>query len=84
MTFSEKDCLACNPFEGDYGEVTDRKLKDKIVTARKSRECSLCLTLIEPGERIRVMVEIASGEFFSHAWQRMPESKVNYKAYQKW
>jgi hypothetical protein len=29
----ERECLATDPFAGDFGEVGDRTLRDKIVTS---------------------------------------------------
>jgi wobble nucleotide-excising tRNase len=67
-TFEEKDCLDCNPFEGDFGSQGDRILTDKMVTARKGGECSLCAQEIKAKERIRTMSAVFDGEFTSYRW----------------
>ena len=67
-SFSECECLAFDPFEGDFGSSDDRILKNKIVTARKERKCDLCLQDIRHGDRIRVMSGVYEGEFLSHVW----------------
>ena len=66
--FSENDCLACGPFDGDFGSPDDRILKDKMVTARKGGECFLCEQEILPGERIRVMAAVFDCELMSYRW----------------
>lgn len=66
--FSENDCLACRPFEGDFGSPDDRILKDKMVTARKAGACFLCEQEITPGERIRTMAAVFDGELMSYRW----------------
>ena len=66
--FSENDCLACGPFDGDFGSPDDRILKDKMVTARKAGACFLCEREITPGERIRTMAAVFDGELMSYRW----------------
>lgn len=66
--FSEHDCLCCDPFEGGFGEASDRRLKDKMVTARKGGPCNLCGVEIQPKERIRTLVAIFDGELSSYRW----------------
>lgn len=64
----EEAVLQTNPFEGDFGEVGDRTLKDKMVTARKATVCHDCAQAINPGDRIRSRTDIASGEMMSFRW----------------
>lgn len=66
--FSENDCLACGPFDGDFGSPDDRILKDKMVTARKVGSCFLCEQEIRPGERIRTMSAVFDGELMYYRW----------------
>lgn len=66
--FSENDCLACWPFDGDFGSPDDRILKDKMATARKGGACSLCEQEIRPGERIRTMAAVFDGDLMSYRW----------------
>jgi hypothetical protein len=66
--FDEAECLKTNPFEGDFGSPGDKVLKDKIVTARKSGTCCLCLQEIIPGERVRTLAAIFDGEMRSYRW----------------
>lgn len=68
MVFDEPECLAYNPFEGDFGEPGDRTLKDKIVTARKPGPCHICGSEIKPGERVRSRVDVCGGELMSFRW----------------
>jgi len=65
--FNEYDCLSVNPFEGDFGDG-EVKLEDKIVTARKARQCNLCGGAVEPGTKIRVRAEVVYGSIQRYAW----------------
>lgn len=67
MIFDERECLAVNPFEGDFGDG-EVCLENKIVTARKARPCHLCGETIEPGTMIRVMAEAWDGKIHRYAW----------------
>ncbi len=66
----ERDCLADDPFEGDYGGSggSDGVLSDKMVTARKGGECHHCAGQAEPDTRNRVRVEVYDGEFMRFRW----------------
>ena len=64
----EPDCLSFDPFSDDFGSPGDRVLSDKIVTARKSRECFMCAGTIEIGTRIRVRSEICDEDFHTSAF----------------
>ena len=66
--FDEQAALEANPFESDFGDPTDRILKDKIVTARKQTQCCTCGEQINPGNRIRSMTAIFDGDFKRYAW----------------
>lgn len=69
VTFSENDCLAYDPFDGDFGMPGDRILKDKIVLARKSGQCHICGQQIKPGEKIRSMAAVYTDDgFMSFRW----------------
>lgn len=63
-----KDCLACNPFEGDFGEPGDRTLKNTIGKVRKDHKCSLCLGVIKKGDAIRIQTEVFDGEITTYRW----------------
>jgi ribosomal protein L24E len=67
MNFDEQACLSVDPFAGEYGD-SEVKLEDKIVTARKSRQCHTCAEQIEPGTKIRVMAEAWDGSVWRQAW----------------
>jgi hypothetical protein len=69
-TWSEADCLACDPFAGDYGGASadDRILSDRIVTARKGGECQTCAGPVQPGTRIRTRTEVYDGDLMSFRW----------------
>jgi hypothetical protein len=47
----EVDCLAYDPFSGDFGDPEERILSDKIVTTRKQRKCCICFGNIKPKTR---------------------------------
>lgn len=68
--FDEGDCLALDPFEGDFGTPGDRVLSDRIVKAAKPHLgiCHDCAGDIQRGERHRSRVDIADGEFFTFRW----------------
>lgn len=68
MSFDENKCLKINPFEGDFGTPNDKILKDKIVTARKTRACGMCCQEIQKGERIRVLAAVFDGELMNYSW----------------
>ena len=68
MEFDEVKCLQVNPFEGDFGSPGDKVLKDKIVTARKSRPCGMCRQYIAPGERVRTLAAIFDGDMKDYVW----------------
>lgn len=68
MKYDECDCLACNPFEGDFGDPGDKTLSKKIVTLRKSRECNLCGNTAKAGTRCRVQVELFAGKLEPYTW----------------
>lgn len=60
----EADCMADDPFAGDYGGScdSDAVLSDKMVTNRKGGTCSTCEGECLPGTRNRVRVEVYDGE----------------------
>ncbi len=60
--FDEAACLACDPFEGDFGSPGDKVFSDKIVIPRKSHECSCCTRLTDPGTKTRVITALFDGE----------------------
>ena len=64
----EEDVLAHDPFQGDFGSLGDRTLRDKMVIARKAAECHDCGQTIQPGERIRSRTDIVDGEMMSFRW----------------
>ena len=66
----EGNCLACDPFEGDYGGsgADDSVLSDKMVTTRGVGECHTCAGTVEKGTRNRVRIEVYDGEFMRFRW----------------
>jgi len=66
--FDEKLCLGYYPFDGDFGEVEDRVLKDRIVRVRKSRVCHMCRGPIKVGTRARTLAAVFSGELCNYTW----------------
>lgn len=68
MIQDESLVLDADPFEGDFGGPDDRILRDKMVNARKARECQDCGQQIQPGERIRTMTAVFDGELMNYSW----------------
>lgn len=66
----EANCMACDPFDGDFGGggSDDSILSDKIVTARKAGECHTCHGPIVPGTRVRRRAEVYDNEFMRFGW----------------
>ena len=64
----KQNCLACNPFEGDFGGQSDRVLSDKIVVARKEVTCGCCRETIHVGTNARKLTAIFDGSLMSYAW----------------
>lgn len=63
----ERDVLAFDPFDGDFGEPGDSVLRDKMVNARKPGPCSHCGCKIIKGERVRSM-SARFGDLMSYRW----------------
>lgn len=61
-------CISFDPFEGDFGEVGDKTLSDKIVKGRKVHACFHCRKQIIAGELHRSRTDISSGEMLSYRW----------------
>lgn len=61
-------CLRVDPFEGDFGEVGDRRLRDRIIIARKSGPCSCCGEVIAPGTEARSRTDVMGGEIATWRW----------------
>ena len=62
----ERDVLAVDPFEGDFGEPGDAVLSDKMVTARKETPCHICTQPTIKGSRIRVKTDRIDGEIATY------------------
>jgi len=65
-SFNEEQCLWCDPFASDFGMPSDRTILDRIATARKAGQCSICLQKINPGDRIRRMKTVIDGDLFNY------------------
>lgn len=63
----EKDCLAYDPFAGDFGDQSDRIFSDRMHTAGKNYlvGCVICGGDIIKGERYRRQDGKIDGEFHS-------------------
>ena len=63
----EPDCLADDPFAGDfgYGEIA---ISDKMVTNRKGGTCHCCAGPCEKGTRNRVLTERGDGGLITYRW----------------
>ena len=60
--------LRYDPFADDFGDQSDRTLRDKIVKARKGTECFHCAWSIRPGEMIRSRADVIDGRLMSWKW----------------
>jgi hypothetical protein len=60
--------LRFDPFADDFGDQSDRILRDKIVKARKAAECFHCAWSIRPGEMIRSRADVIDGGLMSWKW----------------
>lgn len=61
---NEDDCLAYDPFSGDFGMPSDRSLRDKMVICRKPGNCHICGGDIIKGDRIRSRSDLFDGEIW--------------------
>ena len=57
----QQDCMAYNPFQGDFGAPGDRMLRDRILTCRRQRPCVVCSGTCKPRTQIRVQAAIIDG-----------------------
>lgn len=67
-TQQREDCLAYNPFDGDFGEPGDKVLRDRICRARKPAACGECLQPIASGDEQRRHDAIYGGEMRAYRW----------------
>ena len=61
----ERECLAYDPFAGDFGSQGDKIFSDRMVTAAKDRPqgaCCICFGCIAKGERHRVQKAVIDSE----------------------
>lgn len=63
-----RDCLALNPFDGDFGSPGDIVLSDRICIARKPATCNDCVGPILPGEHQRRHDAKYDGEMRWYRW----------------
>ena len=61
----ESECLAYDPFAGDFNSSGDKILSDKIVTIRKQRQCCICSGNVKPKTRARVQKAIIDGDMMT-------------------
>lgn len=67
MTKEMKDyALSFDMFSGDFGDVTDRCLRDKIVKVRKAHRCHICDGETKAGELARSAQWIFDGELMTY------------------
>ncbi len=67
LTFTDDDRLSVNLYDGDFGSVGDRVLKNRIVTTRKPHRCNWCNEShdIAIGSRARVEAGVFDGQFMT-------------------
>lgn len=63
-----RDCLALNPFDGDFGCHGDVVFSDRICTARKPGTCNDCAGPILPSEQQRRHDAKYDYEMRSYRW----------------
>lgn len=69
MTDAEqRQCLAINPFEGDFGAPGDRIFKDRIIRVRRPRTCGCCRLPLVAAEHARVIVALFDGDLMSYSF----------------
>lgn len=68
VDFNEAHALMADPFAGDFGELGDKTLSDKIVKARKGYECNDCCGTISPGEKCRARTDVTDGDIQRYRW----------------
>ncbi len=70
MTGTLADCLATDPFAGDFGGSGqgDRVLSDKLVRVRKLHNCHDCHETIEVGQTARSRAEVYDDEICQFYW----------------
>lgn len=66
--FDEADCLAVDPFDGDFGSPGDTIFRDKIVIPRKTHECACCMRLTDVGTKTRVITALFDGELHQYRY----------------
>ena len=64
----EQHALSLDPFEGDWDGEGPMPLSNKIVTIRKARKCSNCHSLVQVGDRSRVMASLYDGIIKRHTF----------------
>lgn len=60
--------LRVNPFEGDFGNPSDRTIRDRIVKTRKEGPCHHCSETILKGTFARSRTELFDGQIESYRW----------------
>lgn len=68
MSTTDELILSFDPFEGDFGEQSDKVLTNKMVVARKEGPCAHCGLQIQKGERVRSQSSKFDGQLMSHRW----------------
>lgn len=64
----EREVLAYDPFEGDFGDSGDVIFKDRFVVARKQFQCVHCRGTIFPRQVNRYLVARFDGEMRTYRW----------------
>lgn len=64
----ETEVLEYDPFEGDFGDPGDQIFKDRMVTARKNHECSMCGQNVEIEERHRYIAAKFDGALIEYRY----------------
>ena len=69
MDFDEADCLAVDPFAGDFGSPGDKTFRDKMVTCLVgTKACDGCGSKIELRTRYRTIVAKFDGQLHQYRY----------------
>jgi hypothetical protein len=64
----ERDVLAYNPFEGDFGDPSDVTFKDRLILARKQYTCQHCRGTIFQREQHRYIAARFDGNMMTYRY----------------
>ncbi|NHB89721.1 hypothetical protein [Photorhabdus tasmaniensis] len=66
MTTYEEKVIAFDMFEGDFGDGSERCLKDKVGITRKQSVCHICNSIITSNSKARLSTWVFDGEIINY------------------